>query len=118
MFLDVQSLVPGMEWGRALLDALTRSGIVVVLISDQADASYYKRDEIAMALQLARHGSSSLRVVPVWLSRRAGASADVPYGLRGIQGLDAEELGLNGVARALLDLRNRLAHVAARRPGE
>lgn len=101
-FFDEASLEPGANWMREIPEALAGSRIVVALISTAMAASWYANSEIAGAIQHARE--RSLRIVPVYLD---GWLKPVPYGLEALHGLNAADLGLEEVARRLVELARR-----------
>jgi TIR domain len=85
VFLDSRVLLAGDDWDRELQKAQHESRVTVVLISAQTDGAYYVREEIAAALELARHDSDRHRVIPVYLD--GGPDRAIPYGLRLKHGL-------------------------------
>jgi tetratricopeptide (TPR) repeat protein len=102
VFLDRRSVRPGDDWDRELAAAQRRAEITVVLVSDHTEKSFYQREEIATAIDMARQGPH--RVVPLWLSR-TGPPDTLPYGLGIKQGLAVPDPGdLTEVARALLEV--------------
>ncbi len=107
LFLDTRSLKLGDAWDQAIPDALERSQVVVVLVSERIDQAWYARDEIAQAIELARDPGSQQKVVPVFLDglpspRRTGSR--IPYGLRVLHGLILPDTGVEEAARRLLSL--------------
>jgi tetratricopeptide (TPR) repeat protein len=99
VFLDRRSLRLGDDWDRELAAAQRRAEITLVLVSDHTEEGFYQREEIATAIDMARHGAH--RVIPLWLG--AGQRHNVPYGLRIKQGLDLRDpRDLEEVARKLL----------------
>jgi hypothetical protein len=71
-----------------------------VLISRHSGKAHYQQEEIAIAILLVRQKPKAYRVLPVLLD--GGRLKDVPYGLYSLSLLREDELGLGGVARALL----------------
>jgi tetratricopeptide (TPR) repeat protein len=113
VFLDRRNLRLGDDWDRELAAAQQRAEITLVLVSDHTEDSFYQREEIATAIDMARHGEH--RVIPIWLG--AARRHSVPYGLRIKQGLDLREPGdMREVARKLLAERTSDAASFADRP--
>ncbi len=104
VFLDSRCLLPGDDWDQELRSAQAASRITVVLVSAHTEQAYYQREEVAAALDLARHNPTTHRVVPVYLdAANSGGSTSIPYGLRLKHGLSAVEPGgLESVAQKLL----------------
>ena len=108
VFMDSQSLRLGDDWDIELREAQQKSLVTVVLISANAEAAYYQREEIAAAIALARTDTGH-RVVPVYLDEKAALSDSVPYGLRLKHGIALSgSVGLDELHVALLDLRDEL----------
>lgn len=81
--IDVDSLVPGVEWRRELLDKLLLSDGVVVVLTDNALTSPFVLTEIGAARALSRHflipvtfGPPPLHPVvqDIWMLKQASAS--------------------------------------------
>lgn len=111
LFLDTRTLKLGDAWDQAIPDALERSRIVVVLVSERIDQAWYAREEIGQAIELARDPGSQQKVVPVFLDgipspRRTGSR--IPYGLRVLHGLILPDTGVEEAARRLLSLLQSL----------
>jgi len=105
VFLDKRVLKPGAEWSVELPRAQRNSRITVVLVSSNSDKAYYQREEIAMAIQMARREEAGHLVVPVLLDEMHPPEDTMPYGLWGRQAVYC--LGENpfaAAARKLLDL--------------
>jgi TIR domain len=100
VFRDREGLAVGAPWGEALKTALARSRRTVVLISRHSRKAHYQQEEIAIAILLVRQKPRAYRVLPVLLE--GGRLTDVPYGLLSLTLLREDQLGLDGVARALL----------------
>src|SRR5690242_17043326 len=104
VFLDSRTLRLGDDWDRELAAAQRRAEITLVLVSDHTEEGFYQREEIATAIDMARHGAH--RVIPLWLGANRGQN--IPYGLRIKQGLDLREpRDLAEVARRLLAGRDQ-----------
>jgi sulfatase modifying factor 1 len=88
VFLDAKCLLLGDAWDEKLPAAQKRSLVTVVLISRHTDSSWFQREEIASAIQLARDRESQHRVIPVYLDGDI-VPEDVPYGLRRLHGVTA-----------------------------
>jgi hypothetical protein len=109
VFLDSRCLLLGDDWDRELSRAQRNALVTVVLVSGQSEHAYYEREEIAHAIEMARHDPTSHRLVPVFLDRSSASRRDIPYGLRLKHGVNVEDAGgLAGVANKLLELLNRL----------
>jgi hypothetical protein len=100
VFLDSRSLTPGASWLHELDDAISRSRIAVVLLSRRMNESWLADFESRHAIEL--HHEGALRLVPVYLD---GWMKDVPSYLGLLHGLNARDLGLEGVATSLLRMR-------------
>ena len=82
VFLDAFSLVPGDNFDVSLPEALQGSLISVILISPNTEQAYYEKEEIAMAIQIARADPDTRRVVPVYMNMtEAKLPAKAPFGL-------------------------------------
>ena len=90
VFLDSKNLRLGDRWDEKLQEAQRAAQISVILISDQADSAYYLKEEIGAAVDLARRDETRHRVVPIYLSREAAESENIPYGLRRLHSLFLE----------------------------
>jgi len=86
VFLDAKCLLLGDAWDEKLPAAQKRSLVTVVLISRHTDSSWFQREEIASAIQLARNRESQHRVIPVYLDGDI-TPEEVPYGLRRLHGV-------------------------------
>lgn len=78
VFLSSKSVQLGDLWDDVVPTAQREALITVVLVSEHSDKSWYQRDEIAAAIDLAK--SDGRRVVPVLL--RGTPPESLPYGLR------------------------------------
>lgn len=107
VFLDSRCLLLGDDWDHEIALAQRRSAATLVLVSSRVEGAYYQREEIAAAIDLARHDKNNHRVVPILLDSQAG----LPYGLRLKHGLSVPEIGsLEKVAQRLkTDFQMRLA---------
>jgi TIR domain len=100
VFLDTRELTPGTVWGPKLKAALAGSRITIVLISRHTGRAWYQQEEVAIAIALVRQKATAHQVMPVLL--QGGRLRDVPYGLNRLTLVREDELGLDGIARALL----------------
>lgn len=109
VFLDKRCLLLGDDWDQELAAAQRSSRITVVLVSARTEMAYYEREEIAAAIDLARHDKQGHRIVPIYLDDTPAVQESLPYGLRLKHGLmvTAAE-GLAVVAEQLLGLLDRL----------
>ena len=116
-FLDSRSLLLGDDWDRKLPRAQRDSRVTVVLISLKTDTAHYQRNEIAHAIAMAQTDETAHRVVPVYIDTDScEQNLDVPYGLRNKLGLSfSSDGGIEGVAKRLLDLLNKLRREEADR---
>jgi hypothetical protein len=80
VFLDSKSLILGDDWDRKLSENQQDSLITIVIITPNTDSAYYQREEIAIAIQMARKDESSHRVIPLFIS--SYDETKIPYGLR------------------------------------
>jgi hypothetical protein len=100
VFLDEKSLLLGDDWDRKLADAQRATLITLVLVSSRTERAYYQREEIAAAVELARHDEYRHRIIPIYLHDEV----DIPYGLRLKHGLYlSTHRSLARVAARLLD---------------
>ena len=90
VFLDSKNLRLGDRWDEKLQEAQRAALISVILISENADNAYYLQEEIGAAVDLARRDETKHRVVPIYLSREAAESENIPYGLRRLHSLFLE----------------------------
>jgi hypothetical protein len=100
-WLDVDELVPGQVWKKAVLKALEESSVAVVLVSKNHEKGGFVREEMNAAMKLLQ--SNEANVVPI-VPVRIDDSA-VPEQLAQIQWVDLREEGseeklLRGLARA------------------
>jgi hypothetical protein len=119
-FLDARNLCPGDQWQTKLKHVLSRSRVIVVLISSHSGTAFYQQEEVAIAIELFRNGTVSYHIVPVIL---IGATRqDLIYGLNRLHSLSANEGGLTAVSDKLAGLLSsaseragtvELAHAAA-----
>src|SRR5262245_30266261 len=77
-FLDAKDLLPGDRWQTKLKHALSRSRVIVVLISPHSATALYQQDEVAIAVDLVRNNALSYRIVPVLLT--GATRQDLIYG--------------------------------------
>jgi hypothetical protein len=103
VFLDSRCLRLGDQWDVILPEAQRRSRVTVVTLSRRTDAAFYQREEVAAAIDLARHASH--RVVPVFLEGPPGEDSSVPYGLRRLHyAVLTDRFSVDDLARQLLEL--------------
>ncbi len=113
-WLDVRSLLPGDEWAVEIPRAQRAALATVVLVSAKVEHAFYLRDEIHSAIALYRAVPDEHRVIAVYLDGFPKDPMMMPYGLRGLHGLDAPaEGGLAGIANKL---RATVATLRARGP--
>jgi hypothetical protein len=111
VFLDKRVIEAGATWDSVLESALKRSRITLVLVSPHTPKAWYQREEIAIAIALARDKGTAYCVVPVVLP--GWTSRVLPYGLNILNPIRVGALGLGEVAsRAMAKLKQ-----LGRRPG-
>ncbi len=106
VFLDEEELFPGADWRYELDSALQSCRIFTVFVTQNLATAHYANEEITTALELHRHNPHHRRIVPLVWRRTGDVSRDMPYGLRGIQGIDVAAVGVEGAVkhvRGLLD---------------
>jgi hypothetical protein len=105
VFLDSRCVGLGARWDDVIPAALTRSRVVVVLVSQRTRDAHYAREEIALAVHVSRGPDAASRVVPVYLDPLPEDPSHWLYGLQRLNGLDAAVVGWpSGVAERLLAL--------------
>lgn len=109
VFLDAVDLLPGDQWDVELPRRQRQSLATIALVSASADAAYYLREEMAAAIAYQRHDPGQHRLIPVYLDGMPADPAEIPYGLRVRHALDAQRLGMAGVAGELKRLAAALA---------
>jgi len=97
VFLDSRCIGLGQRWDAVIPAALDASRLIVVLVSGRTRDAWYAREEIALAIDAGRGRGDPDRlrplVIPVYLERLPGAPGDWIYGLRGLQGMVAADIG-------------------------
>src|SRR3954447_1914776 len=101
-FIDHRDLQPGDEWQVRLKRALSRSAVIVVLVSPNSTDAYYQQEEVAIAIDLVRYETRAHRIVPVLLE--GAQRRDLQYGLNRLHALEQSDAGLVGVAERLAAL--------------
>jgi len=99
VFLAGRSIPPGAPWDDHIPAAIRASRVVAVLLSEHSGKAHYQRDEIHLAVELAR--KDALTLVPLYLD---GVPADPPdwqFGLKRLHHLDMQQLGPDKVAERL-----------------
>ena len=104
IFLDAVSLNPGDLWDERLLNAQNLLLMTLILISSKSNSSYYQKEEIAEAINIAR--KSNRRFIPIYLEGE-NSNFQIPYGLRRVQGL-YNEIGLKDIATKLVNFINNM----------
>lgn len=100
VFLAEQDVLLGSNWPQEISLALTRSSLVIVLVSPATKHSYYQTAEIAQALELYTRFPGSKRVVPVALEPMDG----LPFGLSTLQVLNTGDRSPEEIAAILQTL--------------
>lgn len=106
-FLDSRSIQPGQEWDDTLDEALRSSRITVFLITSRVAGAHYMKDEIALAISLAR-ADRNRRVVPAFVLEDSTARPPTPYGLNRKHGITVSRQELTRLAQQLLELLTNL----------
>ena len=88
VFLDAKCVLLGDAWDEQVPAAQKQSLVTVVLISQHTESSWFQREEIASAIQLAKDRDSEHRVVPVYIDSDVPPK-EVPYGLQRLHGVIA-----------------------------
>ncbi len=102
VFLDFKCLKLGDDWAEALAAAQRASRVTAVLVSEKTQRAYYQREEIAAAIDIARHDPGDHRVVPIYLDGQPNDRSSIPFGLRLKHGLAwVDSGGAAGVAKRL-----------------
>lgn len=104
-FIDHRSLAPGSNFGASLREAQLQSRITAVIISDSFTSSPYLEDEIVTGLDLMAEDPTRHRIIPILLT---SDDRDLPYGLRAIQTLRAEDDDMETVSDELLFVASQL----------
>ena len=104
VFLDSMCVKFGDRWDVVIPAAQRVSRATVALIPAAPGPEYYKSEEIAAAIDLARIEGAQHRVVPVYL-KGPRVPSDTPYGLRRLRSVFVEiEGGMLGVAERLAEV--------------
>ena len=74
----------------------------MVLVSTHADDAFYQQEEIVRAIQLTRDKPRAHTVIPVILEKLPQGAVSMPYGMSGLQALDATRSG--GLKRVAAEL--------------
>jgi len=82
VFLDDECLLLGDDWDSELPKAQRSSLISIVLVTPNTENSYYQREEIAAAIDMARADPRTHRVVPIYFNEKQIPKDRIPYGLR------------------------------------
>ena len=115
VFLDADDISLGQNWDRVLAEALRSSLIHVIIVSPNTEEAYYQREEIAVAIQMAREDPHTRRVVPVYLSSQ-GMPKSVPYGLKTRHGLTvADEKDLASAKERLLQTLSEIRRLEVKK---
>ncbi len=85
VFLDSKELNLGDAWDIKLVEAQRESLITIVIISPNTERAYYQREEIVVAIQMARNAGKRHRVIPVFMPGFDKETA--PYGLNRIHSI-------------------------------
>jgi len=103
VFLAEKSLKPGDNWTKLIPQKQVRSRVTLVLMSkDQSDA-YYDKEEVAIAIDLARKENIQHRVIPIYVGKNGDSEEITPlYGLRALNALDMRKSGIERVVDALV----------------
>lgn len=100
-WLDVEQLVPGQVWKKAVLKALEESSVALVIVSRNLEKNGFVREELNAAMKLLQsHEADVVPIVPVKID-----DSNAPEALSQIQWVDlredgAEERLLRGLSHA------------------
>lgn len=100
------SIRPGEKWVEAINRGLAESGVLVLLLTKEAAASTYVRDETNHAIELMRHGDT-VRVIPVEIE--PVSPGDIPFTWSSLQRISFRE-NYEGGLRTLLHELNPQSH--------
>lgn len=81
VFFDQESIDPGVPWRSKIKEAMDRSHIIVILISEHTAGSNFQNIEIHESLFLSASGSLGPRIIPVVLYRSDFEYGELPFGL-------------------------------------
>lgn len=96
-FLSSATINAGDQWDKTVVEALSESRVVVILVSPNTDKAFYQLEEVARAIQALRDNPDAHSVVPVLLA--AAKDADIPFGLKIINNLAVtEQSGMKRIA--------------------
>lgn len=104
IFLDHMCLSPSQIWPLEISKALTAAKIIVIVISNNVQASHFAQEELHTAINLMRHNPRMHKIVPVLYNGVPAETDHYYYGLRLIQGLDATNLTASQIADQLIAL--------------
>lgn len=99
VFLADRSIAPGDDWQKQLAAALGGARVAVILLSEHSEAAHYQREEVLLAIDLAK--ASGLKLVPIYLDGVPSSPAEWEFGLRGYQRIDFRTAGAGGAAEKL-----------------
>lgn len=85
LFLDIVAIKAGEDYNKVISEAISRSKVILLIISEAWFKSNWAREELAIAIELYRAGE--VRLVPVYLSEDYVNDRRLPYAVRSIQGL-------------------------------
>lgn len=101
VFLDSKNLDYGDLWPIKLAEAVKKSLITVIIISENSNKAYYQREEIAIAIEMSRAEDDRHRVIPLYIS----TNYETPYGLKLTHSIFLSKTkGIEDVAEKLLEL--------------
>jgi len=104
VFLDRVSIKAGTDWDLELAKAQRAARITTPIISRHFEAAYYLREEITLAIALARHAPGEHSVVPLYLEPENEMLVK-PYGLNNKQAIWVFNCGgVEGATKELLSL--------------
>ena len=107
VFLDSEELILGDAWDQELAEAQRQSLITIVIVSQKTEKAYYQREEIAVAIQMARNANQKHRVIPMFMP--GCNKLNVPYGLTIIHSLTLDsESDIDVAAERLLDTLKKI----------
>lgn len=103
VFFAGRAIGPGATWNDELMRALKGSRVVVVLLSEHTATAHFQKEEITLAIRLAR-SPAAVRVVPVYLNGIPQEPASWEFGLFSFQRIDLRQVGPLDTVNQLSDL--------------
>ncbi|NTU42048.1 MAG: toll/interleukin-1 receptor domain-containing protein [Nitrospirales bacterium] len=109
VYLDVESIQPGIEWRKALSDALRAAEVILVLITPKSAASQFVMSEVGAARAYISSSSDKL-LIPIVFER-----AEIPPVLLDIQAIFTD---YNNLSQAITRVNEAISAFLGRRVAE